>query len=145
MSFGGFGVRLLGQVGSVNATILPAGSRTESAVELWLENAARQIDDHSQEHLRGRVLLWLAVLHDPLLADTRDELAEHNVLSPDSLLAVHNRLVAFTPSEADSYVSELMALFETAKEAIRTALMSRLGDTRREGFARHAWQVFFAP
>ena len=51
--------------------------------------------------------MWLAVLHDPELAGQKAELMGKRTLSPESMLALHNRLIRITPGEAHAYVEAL--------------------------------------
>lgn len=71
----------------------------------WARNSMRDATtDLSEEHDRGRLIMWQAVLHDPDLAHLRSELERNGKLSADSLLEMYYKLVSLTPSEVEPYI-----------------------------------------
>ena len=101
--------------------------------------------DLTEEHERGRALLWLAVLHDPLLTSLKDELTDRGILSPKALLALHDRLIRIVPAEADAYVVGLLERFSENKRLIEETLLLRNTSLPLEGFVKHSPYVFLVP
>ena len=138
-------LRIIGEEAGVNATLFPIESTAASLIENWIESATDKIEDYSEEHLRGQVILWLAVLNDDNFAEIKEELIEQTYLSPKSLLAVQNWLIDLVPAKIDAYVNRLSGKIEADKSLIQSILMSKFSDVRLEGFARHSSTIFLVP
>ena len=61
--------RALGMATSLNVSKLPDWPSARDVINRWAIFAREDVNDLTQEHNRGLLLLWLAVLHDPLLKD----------------------------------------------------------------------------
>ena len=137
-------IRKLGEYTGVNATILPYQYELREWVEDWTTNIRRNIDVLTEEHARGKALLWAAVLHDPELSLLGSELREQRILSPDSLLQLHNHLIQKSRADADDYVTGLLDNFLTESSFIRDMVLSRNG-TVDDGFFNKTHTVFELP
>ena len=80
----------------------------------------------SSEHARGRLLVWLALLTDPNLRQSRNVLLNDRALSAASAQDLFNYLTAFRPGVVDSYVANLMKGLRTQALAIQDLALSRL-------------------
>ena len=138
-------VRKLGDYAGMNTTKVPVHSTAARYFDGWRVLWRDQFDDVTLEHERGALLLWLGALHDPLLADVRAELISQYILSPESLLAIHNRLIKLAPVKVDQYIMGLHAYFTNDFNLIGGTLTRRKGDVGVEGFVEHAPIVFVIP
>ena len=138
-------VRKLGEYTGVNATLIPVESTASSVIREWTASVQANISDVTQEHTRGRALLWLSALHDPALADLRSELTDRNILSPDSLLLLHEHFIDLAPDEIEEYTNGLFSQFQDDRKSIEATLLSRLATVPLEGFVRHSFGVFLMP
>lgn len=101
-------VRTIGEYAGMNVTQLPVASAAASYFDLLADQMGGDANDLTGEHDRGLLLLWLAALHDPLLEEAKMDLSERYILSPQSLLAIHNRLIELSPGEAKEYIGNLI-------------------------------------
>lgn len=96
--------RKIGEYTRVVTSVFPDVPGITSFVGDFRELLRTSLDDPAQVHRRGRLIMWLAVLRDPELAGEKAELIDERILSPESMLALHDRLIRITPGEADAYV-----------------------------------------
>lgn len=95
-------IRKIGEYAEVETAQAP-GTYWDSFLA-WDRNSMRDATtDLSEEHARGRLIMWQAVLHDPDLAHLRSELERNGKLSADSLLEMYYKFVSLTPSEVEPY------------------------------------------
>ena len=80
----------------------------------------------SNEHDRGRLVLWLSVLTDPKLGNARNVLLLNKYLTPDAAKEVFLYLVSFRPSMIPPYVAEMVEVNKTYESAIMETGNSRL-------------------
>lgn len=99
--------RKIGEYTGVATSVFPDIPGIRAYIDTWREYARKSLDDPSEIHNRGRLFMWLAVLHDPALSDLKTELTNNRTLSADSMLMLHNRLNQLTPSEVDPYVESI--------------------------------------
>ena len=99
--------RKIGEYADVETARLPTGYRWRAYLDQWRENFKESVDDLTQEHDRGRLIMWLAVLHDPELEDLREELERDGYLSADSVYRMFLRFTRLTPSEVEPYVNSI--------------------------------------
>jgi hypothetical protein len=138
-------IRELGGYAGVNATLFPIESNSSSYIRNWTSSTQALLEDMTEEHLRGRALLWEAVLHDPLLEDLRGELIEQKILSSESLLRLHNYLVDLPPAGIDAYVENMLSKFTADRKLIEETLLRRIASLPSEGFAEHERGLFLLP
>ena len=138
-------IRKLGEYAGVNATLIPVESTASSVIRDWTAHVQANILDVTREHLRGRALLWLSVLHDPILVDMRSELADRRILSPESLLILHDHFVGMNPDDIAEYTNRLFSEFQNDRNSIEAALLSSFATVPLEGFVRHSFGVFLMP
>ena len=126
-------LRALGRYAEVNAITVPAHPATFRLFNAWDRLWRASTHDLTEEHVRGVLLMWLAVIHDPALKELKTELDSSDALSPESLLKLHGYLVGLTPGEASSYVVDLLDTdLETSLRAIRAKLNDRTGNVQLE-------------
>ena len=66
-------------------------------------------------------------------------------LAPESLFRLHDHFVVMRPDDIEEYTSGLFSEFQTYRESIEAALLSRLATVPLEGFVKHSWGVFLMP
>ena len=137
-------IRKLGEYTGVNATILPFRYNSREWVESWTTKIVQEIDDITEQHARAQALLWTAALHDPDLSLLGSELRAQRILSPESLLKLHNYLILKRTADADAYVTGLLENFSTDEKTIRELILSRNG-TVEDGFFNKVFTVFLLP
>ena len=138
-------VRALGEYSGVNATQVPIRSTANQFFDTWRTNWRDRFDDLTLEHERGALILWLAALHDPLLSQAKVELESQHILSPQSLLAIHERLIELRPDEVDFYIADLRTHFDDDFNFIGGTLDRRKGSVPLEGFVKHVPVIFVIP
>ena len=99
--------RKIGEYAGVETARLPTGYRWKAYLDQWRENFKESVDDLTKEHDRGRLIMWHAVLHDPELADLREELERDGYLSADSVYRMFLRFTRLTPSEVEPYIESI--------------------------------------
>ena len=99
--------RRLGDYAGVETARLPTGYRWRAYLDQLRERFKESVDDITEEHDRGRLIMWQAVLHDPELADLREELERDGYLSADSVYRMFLRFTRLTPSEIEPYVESI--------------------------------------
>ena len=99
-------IRKLAEYTETNATVIPSEYSTWATGRI--DSIRRVLHDSTEEHERGRALLWSAVMNDPALADLEAELRRNGILSADGAFALHEHLVGIGLDEADGYVADLL-------------------------------------
>ncbi|MCE2458613.1 MAG: PQQ-binding-like beta-propeller repeat protein [Dehalococcoidia bacterium] len=99
--------RKIGEYTGVEIARLPTGYRWRAYLDQQRENFKESVNDLTMEHPRGRLIMWLAVLHDPELADLREELERNGFLSADSVYQMFLRFTSLTPSEIEPYIEAI--------------------------------------
>ena len=99
--------RKIGEYAGIETARLPTGYRWRGYLDQWRESFKESLDDLTMRHDRGRLIMWLAVLHDPELADLREELERDGYLSADSVYRMFLRFTRLTPSEVEPYVNSI--------------------------------------
>ena len=99
--------RKIGEYADVETARLPTGYRWRGYLDQWRENFKESVDDLTMEHDRGRLIIWQAALHDPELADMREELESDGYLSADSVYRMFLRFARLTPSEVEPYIESI--------------------------------------
>ena len=99
--------RKIGEYTRVETARFPSGYRWSEYLDRWRQGLRESIDDLSQGHDRGRLIMWQAVLNDPELAHLREELFRDGHVSADSMLDMYHRFVSLTPSEVGPYVESI--------------------------------------
>ena len=137
-------IRKLGLYTRLNTSNFPDILR--SFVDDSVTSFQSSIDDLEAKHARGRLLVWLAVLGNPEFTALKNELLDDNVLSPESLLILHDHFVNLRPAEIDEYVESLLSMFPENRNRITAAIDKRVGfGVKWEGFIKHAYQNAIVP
>jgi len=92
----------------------------DAALDGWLAGYP------SEEHDRGHLIQWLAVLTDPSLATLKNELTTTGGLTAAGSLTLFSHLVAIEPANATSYVNGLLAQLTAQLPTIRALAEARL-------------------
>ena len=100
-------IRKIGEYAEVETAKAPTGYRWDPFLAGARDDMRNAVDDLSQEHARGRLLMWQAVLRDPELAHLKRELERDGKLSADSLMEMYYKFVSLTPSEAEPYIESI--------------------------------------
>ena len=100
-------IRKIGEYAEVETARAPTGYRWDLFLANVRDNMRNSTQDLSEEHDRGRLLMWQAVLHDPDLAHLRRELERNGRLSADSLMEMYYKFVSLTPSETAPYIESI--------------------------------------
>ncbi len=99
--------RKIGEYTGVEIARLPTGYRWRAFLDQKREDFKESVNDLTKEHDRGRLIMWLAVLHDPELADLREELERDGYLSADSVYRMFLRFTRLAPSEVEPYIESI--------------------------------------
>ena len=99
--------RKIGEYIGVEVARWPSGYDWAPYLDQWRQAMTESVDDLTQEHDRGRLIMWQAVLNDPELAHLREELIRDGHVSADSMMDMYHRFVRLTPSEVESYVESI--------------------------------------
>ena len=99
--------RKIGDYADIETARLPTGYRWRGYLDQWRESFKESLDDLTKRHDRGRLIMWLAVLHDPELADLREELERDGHLSADSVYRMFLRFTRLTPTEVEPYINSI--------------------------------------
>ncbi len=97
-------VRKIGEYLDIETSRLPTGWRWTSDLRKGMEEA---LEDPAEQHARGRLLIWFAVLYDPELAGLRDELERDGSLSADSMYRIFQSFVGLPRSEIIPYIESI--------------------------------------
>ena len=101
-------IRRLGEETGLNTSMLPDWPSAHAYIDKWILYSRENVDDLTQEHNRGLLIVWMAVLADPSMSELRDELLRDNILSPESIFKVHNHLIQLPHLLIDSYINEVL-------------------------------------
>ena len=96
-------IRKIGEYAEVETAQAP-GSRWGLYLSKKRDDMRNATTDLSEEHDRGLLIMWQAVLHDPDLAHLKRELDRNGKLSADSLMEMYYKFVSLTPSEVEPYI-----------------------------------------
>ena len=99
--------RKIGEHVGVEVARWPSGYDWAPYLDQWRQAMTESVDDLTQEHDRGRLIMWQAVLNDPELAHLRDELERDGHVSADSMMDMYHRFVKLTPSEVEPYIESI--------------------------------------
>ena len=139
-------VRVLGEYTGANVSRFPDWPGVRSFIDRWTVSLRENVDDLTQEHDRGNLFLWLAVLTDPSLLELKRELEINWILSSESLLRVHSRLIALPPLLIDAYVGDLLEGHRDLDNVIRGSISRRLNTSvPLEGFIEHNLRTVIVP
>ena len=138
-------VRKVGEYTGVNATYLSTRYLLTEWVEGWIARQRKNLNDLSQQHSRGRSLLWGAVLRDPNLADLRQELLEKGILSADSMFRLHDYLVMIEGEEVEAYVDKYVGIIDEEAKLIKDKILRRNASLPDDGFFEHVPTIFLLP
>ena len=121
-------IRKIGEYVGVETAKAPPGYRWGEYLHQLGREFARAESDPKSPHMRGRLIMWRAVLHDPRLKGPRDELRRRGRLSADSLMEMYRRFVSLAPSEIAPYVESIssQAPLEDDLRFITQTLQSRV-------------------
>ena len=100
-------IRKIGEYAEVETAQAPSGYRWGLYLARLRDAMRNSTQDLSQQHARGRLIMWQAVLHDPDLARLRRELERNGRLSSDSLMEMYYKFVSLTPSEIEPYIESI--------------------------------------
>ena len=100
-------IRKIGEYAEVETARAPSGYRWDLYLSQLRDDMRSAAQDLSEEHARGRLIMWQAVLHDPDLAHLRSELERDGRLSADSLMEMYRKFVSLTPSEIEPYIESI--------------------------------------
>ena len=113
----------------VATSVFPDIPGIRSYVDQWREVARESLDDQSEIQDRGRLFIWVAVLHDPALAALRNELTDNHTLSASSMLTLHDRFTQLTPSEVDPYIESITGSVSDDLNFILGSIDRRIGHS----------------
>ena len=131
-------IRRLGEETGLNTSRLPDWPSARRFIDRWIVYSREEVDDLTQEHNRGFLILWMAVLADPSLSKERDELLLNAILSPESIYRVHNHLLQLPQLLVDNYVNNLLSDVRSYHNNFTASLSSRLSRSiAMEGFIAH--------
>ena len=99
--------RKIGEYTRVETARWPSGYDWAPYLDQWRQAMTESVDDLTQEHDRGRLIMWQAVLNDPEFAHLREELDRNGHVSADSMMDMYRKFVNLTPSEVDPYVESI--------------------------------------
>ena len=99
--------RKIGEYVGVEVARWPSGYDWAPYLDQWRQSMTESIDDLSQEHVRGQLVMWQAVLNDPDLAHLREDLTRDGHVSADSMMDMYHKFVKLTPSEVEPYIESI--------------------------------------
>ena len=73
----------------------------------WRDRFQNSVADLTEEHDRGRLIMWQAVLNDPELVHLYIELLLYGHVSADSLMDMYYKFVRLTPGEVEPYIESI--------------------------------------
>ena len=121
--------RQIGEYAGIQVNAFPDVHYIRAYIDRWRENMLASIDDRTEIHDRGRLFMWLAVLHDPELSDLKAELIGQGLLSANSMLALHDRFNSLTPSEVPDYVALISTSIFDDLNFILGTINKRIGQS----------------
>lgn len=124
-------IREMGEYARIETARAPADFRWGERVHRLGLEFERIADDPKEPHMRGQLIMWRALMHDPRLRGPRDELRRRGKLSPDSLMEMYRRFVSIPPSEIAEYVDFISSQAPLADDLrFITETLSRRGGGR---------------
>ena len=144
-AFTGAFIRNLGAYAGINAKWMPRQYNLEPWIDSWATSWVEALDDPNEVHRRGEAVMWGAVLSDSDLSDLGTELTDNRMLSAESMLRLHNYLVAISREDADQYVDDMLEAFSKNVEAVKRILRGRSGALQNIGFFEHNYSTFVYP
>ena len=131
-------VRVLGEATGLNVSRLPDRPEIRSFIDDWIAYTREDVYDLSEEHNRGLLLLWMAVLKDSTLEALGRELRANSILSPESLFLVHQRLVKLPAGLVEDYAAALLVDVRDYHNTLTSKLSKRLSRSIPfEGFIKY--------
>ena len=100
-------IRKIGEYVEIETAKAPPGYRWGEYIYQLGREFERAESDPKSPDMRGRLIIWRAVLHDPALDDLRYEVRARGRLSADSLMEIYRRFVSLAPSEIAPYVESI--------------------------------------
>ena len=100
-------IRKVGEYTGIQTARWPSGYLWEAYMDKWRRAFRDSITDLSQEHDRGILIMWQAVLNDPELAHLKRELLRDGHVSADSLMDMYHKFVSLTPREIEPYIASI--------------------------------------
>ena len=100
-------IRKIGEYAGIETAKAPPGYSWGEYIYQLGREFTRAESDPKSPHLRGRLITWRAVLHDPALDELREEVRARGRLSADSLMEIYRRFVSLAPSEIAPYVESI--------------------------------------
>lgn len=100
-------VRKIGEYTGIETARWPSGYNWETYLDGWRKAFRDSVTDLTQEHNRGRLLMWQAVLNDPELVHLKRELERNGHVSADSLMDMYHKFVSLTPGEIEPYIESI--------------------------------------
>lgn len=100
-------VRKIGEYTGIETARWPSGYNWESYLDGWRKAFRDSVTDLTEEHHRGRLIMWQAVLNDPELAHLKRELESDGHVSADSLMDMYHKFVSLTPREIEPYIESI--------------------------------------
>ena len=140
-------LRTIGDYTGYNARNLPYEYEAVYNFNHQWKSWTEGINDLEEEHARGKILLWLALLEDPKLEEYKNEIETSITLSPDSLVNIANYFISKSRSDSTSYVKDLLQL-ETLlshKEFIRSKIVIRNTSEPIDGLLRDDITAVYVP
>jgi len=127
----------------INVSRFPDWSSMRSYIDTWTVSLREHLNNLTDEHARGKHLLWLAALSDPTL---ENELKGNWILSPESLFHLHTKFIAKPAHLVDAYVSNLLESSRDKENMIRGHIESRLDKSvERKGFIKYTLDPVIIP
>jgi hypothetical protein len=138
--------RKIGEYTGVNTTVFQDLPGIRADIGAFREFLSASLDETAQYHNRGLLFLWLAALHDPELAHLRVALTNGETLSSEAMLELHDRLIGFTPTEAEAYLVDLTQSVPEDLAFILATIDSRFGDqVEYSGLVDNVPELILAP
>ncbi len=100
-------VRKMGEYMNADTARLSNRYNYDRYLNSWRDRFRSSITDLTQEHDRGRLIMWQAVLNDPELVHLYFELLLDGHVSADSLMDMYYKFVRLTPDEVEPYIESI--------------------------------------
>ena len=100
-------IRKVGEYTGIETARWPSGYSYDAYLNRLRETFRASVTDLTEEHNRGRLIMWQAVLNDPELAHLKAELSRDGHVSADSLMDMFHKFVRLTPSEVEPYIASI--------------------------------------
>ena len=100
-------IRKVGEYTGIETARWPSGYSYDAYLNSLREAFRDSVADLTEEHDRGRLIMWQAVLNDPELAHLKAELSQNGHVSADSLMDMFHKFVRLTPREIEPYIESI--------------------------------------